>query len=617
VQLAANQAPSEKRPEPDADQKSLAETKIKELFKDEYAKSDATARIGLAVKLHQLGLDTKDDVAARFMLFREARDLAARAGDVTLALRAVDAIAKEYEIDSVAMKKLALSTAESAVRTPEGNKQLAESALAVADEAVANDDYDTAHGLLAMADSAARKTKGRELLSLVDARKTRVREIEKAYADVKAVAQQLQERPDDPEANLQMGKFLCFVKGDWGRGLPYLARSGDAKLKALAAKELAKPTEATAQFELANAWWDLGETTDPPAKAMIEQQARQWYKRAIPGLTGLNKAVAEKRLGPAIVNSPSTPSTKPTEKSAEIRSFKGHTDHVYCAAFVPDGKRMVSCGRDTTIRLWELETGKELRRYEGHKDAVWSVAVSPDGSRIFSGSHDGTARVWDLETGQQLASFEQHSESVRCVAFSPDSRRALSGGWSNTIIYWDMKSVRPLMKLDHPSQVVKLVFTRDGRRALSAGGDGTIRIWDLTNGQTVGKLEGHKGAVLNLALSADGRRAISCGQEKNIRVWELATGRQTSVLESPSAEVWGVGFLPDGQRAVSAGATSVRVWDIAARREIARLEGHTEGITYMAVSSDGTHALTTSHDLTVRLWKLPTGKAVAEKRASK
>ena len=188
VQLAAHQAPPEKRPEPDADQKSRAETKIKDLFKDEYAQSDAAARIALAGKLLQLGLDTKDDVAARFMLCREARDLAARAGDVGLSLRAVDAIAKEYEIDSVGMKRLALSTAEPVVRTPEGNKQLAEAALAVADEAVGNDDYDTALGLLAMADSAARKSKGRELLSLVDARKTRLRGIAEAYDGVKAVA---------------------------------------------------------------------------------------------------------------------------------------------------------------------------------------------------------------------------------------------------------------------------------------------------------------------------------------------------------------------------------------------------------------------------------------------
>ncbi|MBI3877243.1 MAG: hypothetical protein HY300_15015, partial [Verrucomicrobia bacterium] len=40
--------------------------------------------------------------------------------------------------------------------------------------------------------------------------------------------------PDDPGANLAVGQFLCFVKGDWESGLPLLAKSDDNVLKTLA-----------------------------------------------------------------------------------------------------------------------------------------------------------------------------------------------------------------------------------------------------------------------------------------------------------------------------------------------------------------------------------------------
>jgi WD40 repeat protein len=48
-----------------------------------------------------------------------------------------------------------------------------------------------------------------------------------------------------------------------------------------------------------------------------------------------------------------------------------HSDLVYSLAFSPDGKTLASgSGRDdTTIRLWDVASGKELRILAGHSDA--------------------------------------------------------------------------------------------------------------------------------------------------------------------------------------------------------------------------------------------------------
>ena len=57
---------------------------------------------------------------------------------------------------------------------------------------------------------------------------------------------------------------------------------------------------------------------------------------------------------------------------------------------------------DTTIRLWDVETGKELATLRGHEDDVKSVAFSPDGTRLASGSINKTIRVWDTRARRQL-----------------------------------------------------------------------------------------------------------------------------------------------------------------------------------------------------------------------
>ena len=51
---------------------------------------------------------------------------------------------------------------------------------------------------------------------------------------------------------------------------------------------------------------------------------------------------------------------------------------------------------DTTVRVWDLETGQCLATVEGHTHYVWDVAIMPDGWRVISGSSDKTVRVWNL-----------------------------------------------------------------------------------------------------------------------------------------------------------------------------------------------------------------------------
>ena len=107
---ASSQEAADRKAVPDAAAQAQAEKLIRDVFKDEYARTSAADRLNLARKLLQQGIDTVDDPASRFVLFREARDLAAQAGDLETALTAVDEMARFFQVSAPEMKKLNASS---------------------------------------------------------------------------------------------------------------------------------------------------------------------------------------------------------------------------------------------------------------------------------------------------------------------------------------------------------------------------------------------------------------------------------------------------------------------------------------------------------------------------
>jgi ribosome assembly protein 4 len=63
-------------------------------------------------------------------------------------------------------------------------------------------------------------------------------------------------------------------------------------------------------------------------------------------------------------------------------------------AFSPDSRLLVSGSKDTTLKAWEVRTGKLAENLPGHKDQVFAVDWSPDGERVGSGVQDKAVRIW-------------------------------------------------------------------------------------------------------------------------------------------------------------------------------------------------------------------------------
>jgi hypothetical protein len=96
--------------------------------------------------------------------------------------------------------------------------------------------------------------------------------------------------------------------------------------------------------------------------------------------------------------------------------------------FSPDGKRAISNGDNSPIRLWDLETGRCVLEVNGKKGGVRCITWSADLSRALSLSESGAIFLWDMRTGRCLNWWKWKQDWVRSIAWANDQRHALLGG---------------------------------------------------------------------------------------------------------------------------------------------------------------------------------------------
>src|SRR5262245_20557864 len=98
---------SKKAPVPAPPAQAKVEKLIEEIYGQDIAKAkkDPAARSQLAQTFLQEARDSRDDPAARYVLLREARDLASAAGDSAVALQAVDELALNFAVPAAQILK--------------------------------------------------------------------------------------------------------------------------------------------------------------------------------------------------------------------------------------------------------------------------------------------------------------------------------------------------------------------------------------------------------------------------------------------------------------------------------------------------------------------------------
>ncbi len=290
------------------------------------------------------------------------------------------------------------------------------------------------------------------------------------------------------------------------------------------------------------------------------------------------------------------------------KTFTGHTNTVKDVVFSPDGTQAATASKDTTAKVWDVETGQELLTLTGHTNSLTSIAFNPDGTQIATGSLDTFAKIWDAKTGKELHSLAHPNEPIMSVDFSPDGSRLATGTENGTVKIWNTETGDELLTIPTYSEsVYRVAFSPDGSRLSSGGEDNLVKVWDVETGDELLTLSGHKNIILGIDFSPDGTQIATASGDRLVKLWDANTGKELNTFFGHDDWVEDVVYSPDGTRlATASDDRTAKLWDITTGETLLTYLGHTNLIQGVDFSPDGKHVITTGNDSTTKMWRTTT-----------
>lgn len=217
------------------------------------------------------------------------------------------------------------------------------------------------------------------------------------------------------------------------------------------------------------------------------------------------------------------------------------------------------------------------------------LAFSRDSRQIYSASSDTTLGVWDVDSGVRIRKHEGHEDIVNCIdRVRRGPELLLSGSDDGSVAIWDprMKEAVDYMATDFP--VLSVAFGEAGNQIFSAGIDHEIKVWDLRQMDVVYALSGHVDAVTSLNVSDDMQFLVSHSMDQSVRTWDIRpfapenrminiySGATSSDIEK---NLLRASFSPDGSKIIAGSADrTVMIWDTQTKKILYKLPGHTGSV---------------------------------------
>lgn len=296
-----------------------------------------------------------------------------------------------------------------------------------------------------------------------------------------------------------------------------------------------------------------------------------------------------------------------------IKTFKGHENGVTCLQF--DDNILATGSYDTTVKIWNIETGECIRTLRGHTSAVRTLQF--DDSKLISGSFDKTIKIWNWQTGECLSTLQCHTEGVLSVHF--DGCTLASGSVDRSVKVFSFDTKQTFCLRGHSDWVNHVRIDSPSRTVFSASDDLTVKLWDLDSKRCIKTFLGHVGQVQQVLLMPPDFEPDEIPNNDKTDTASVSSSRSGTPVEAVEPQPvddrasYGYGFASDESRPLpprymlTGGLdNTVRLWDTVSGKCIRSMFGHVEGI--WGLVGDTLRVVTGANDSMTKIWEPRSGK---------
>lgn len=209
----------------------------------------------------------------------------------------------------------------------------------------------------------------------------------------------------------------------------------------------------------------------------------------------------------------------------------------------------------------------------GHERAITQIKYSREGDLLFSSSKDTKPNVWFSLNGERLGTFNGHQGAVWCIDVDWTTTTFLSGAGDNTLKVWNIQTGKPIGTISTNSSVRACNFSYSGTMAAYAtdkamGHQCEIFIIDVRN---VDESIADSDPILRIPVNGPRVSSLLWGALDET----LLTGHENGEITQ---------------------------WDLKTGKKLHTAKEHTNVITDMQMSKEGTMFITSSKDHTAKLF---------------
>ena len=146
---------------------------------------------------------------------------------------------------------------------------------------------------------------------------------------------------------------------------------------------------------------------------------------------------------------------------------------------------------DGNIRIFDINTLQEKKVFVSHRLSSNVVRFSPDGKVLLTGGRDAHLNIWEVGKYEIIKSIPAHNWAIYDIAYSPNSKLFATASRDKTIKIWDSNTFQLLKVINkakqggHLNSVNKIIWSTYNNYLISSGDDRAILLWEIIQNNTL------------------------------------------------------------------------------------------------------------------------------------